>query len=775
MVGISRVTGDSKLGRATLFMAHKQKGSTPNISTPSELAGGRTESMAKNKMVPRQSFYAVGPMIARIVVVYVIVAALWILVSDQILSAMVSDHGLLMELAVVKGWVFVVVTAALLYVLLRRETSHWTAERSARSEAEAALRASEERFQSIYHSVNDAVFIHQLDTGRILDVNQRMCEIFRCTTEEARMFSVNDVSLGESPYSGTEALAWMKKAAASEPQVFTWYCRRKDKSLFWAEVRMRRAHVGNDDVIIVTVSDISTRKETETALIESTERFRQMADNIKEVFWMSSADEDKMLYVSPAYEKIWGRTCESLYAQPRSWADAIHPDDRDRVVKTDRAPRQGGGEYTETYRVVRPDGQVRWVHDQAYPVRDASGRVYRVVGIASDITEHRSLEEQFRHAQKMEALGTLAGGIAHDFNNILGAITGYAELAKWDSTLPAVQTCHDEILRACKRASDLVRQILTFSRQQEPQRKTLQLWPVVNEAAQLLRAVLPATVEFRIAQDGPAPRVSIDPSQIHQIVMNLCTNSVQAMPGKVGRLEVKVGEFWADEKFATVHPNGRVGRYACLAISDNGQGIPSAIIDRIYEPFYTTKAPGEGTGLGLAVVHGIVQDHEGVITVESRVGEGTSFHVYFPEHKTGALEDLAESDDLILGRGQCILVVDDEDMLAQMAAKALAKLGYEADAMTKPSEALDVLRATPEKYDLIITDLTMPGMSGLEFAEDVTQLRPEVPIILMTGFSTNLTETQLTKAGIKEVLLKPVTLKGLSDTIDQLLKKYSNC
>lgn len=636
----------------------------------------------------------------------------------------------------------------------------------------ADLKTSEERFQSIYHSVSDAVFIHHLDTGRILDVNQRMCEMFGCTIEEARGLSVQDLSLGLPPYSGLEAMAWLKKAAAGVPQVFTWHCRRRDDSLFWVEIRMRRARVGNDDVIIVSVNDISARREAETALNESTERFRQMAENIEEVFWMAGLAEDKILYVSPAYEKIWGRSCASLYAQRTTWVDSIHPEDRERMIKVDRCAGKDGRDYAETYRIVRPDGQIRWIHDRAFPVRDSAGRVFRVVGIAADFTEHHSLEQQFRQAQKMEALGTLAGGIAHDFNNILGAITGYAELARLDSTLPEVQSCHDEILRACKRASDLVRQILAFSRRQEQQRKSLQLWPVVNEAVQLLRAVLPLNLELQIDQDGPAPNVLIDPSQIHQIVMNLCTNSVQAMKGqtRAGRLSVKVGAFSADNKFAKIHPNGRVGRYAYLTISDNGPGIAAGIIDRIFEPFYTTKAPGEGTGLGLAVVHGIVQTHNGVVTVESSAGQGTSFHVYFPEHQTADLEAADISEAIVLGRGQRILVLDDEDMLVRMAARVLTKLGYEPEIKTDPLDALNTLQATPEKYELIITDLTMPGMSGLEFAERASQLRPEIPIMLMTGFFTDLTEEQLTKAGIKEVLLKPVTLKGLSDSIDRLLK-----
>ncbi len=669
-----------------------------------------------------------------------------------------GEHSLRFLLPLAVGIVFLVAVLFVWNAVLRRAVRRHT----------AALKASEERFQSIYHSVSDALFIHDADTGRLLDVNNRMCEMFGCTVEEALHSSSNDFSLGESPYSQVEALAWLKKAAAGESPVFTWRCCRKDRSLFWSEIRMRRARVGQDEVVVVSVSDITDRKLSEHELQDSIERFRQLAENIDEVFWMIRVEDGTLLYVSPAYEKIWGTRCTDLGAQPASWAEALHPDDRARVLSA-IATKQRRGEYAETYRIVRPDGQTRWIYDRAFPVRDASGQIYRMVGIAADITNQRTLEVQVRQAQKMEALGTLAGGIAHDFNNILGAITGYTELAKIDSTSATVQASHNEILLACKRAADLVRQILAFSRQQEQRRVPLHLWPVIEEATKLLRAALPTTIEFHQEHAPDVPVVLADPTQIHQVVMNLSTNAAHAMGGGPGRFTVKLERFEADAAFTQLHPGSRSGSYALLSVSDTGHGMERPVLDRIFDPFFTTKQPGEGTGLGLAVVHGIVQNHQGLITVLSRLGEGTVFKLYFPAHEGAVARETLAVEEVPLGRGQRVLVVDDEVPLVEMVGRILTKIGYTVETSTLPVEALANFCAAPQRYDLILTDLTMPQLTGLEFARRALAVRPQLPIILMTGFNANLTDEQLAAVGFKYVLLKPVTLKNLSQAIDRLL------
>ncbi|MFT3781186.1 MAG: PAS domain S-box protein [Nibricoccus sp.] len=512
--------------------------------------------------------------------------------------------------------------------------------------------------------------------------------------------------------------------------------------------------------------DITERKLSEEALRESEARFRQVVENIEEVFWVTTPDKAVVLYISPAYEKVWGRSTASLIESPRSWLDAIHDEDRERVRNA--AVKQAEGTYIETYRIVRPDKTIRWIEDRAFPVRNASGIVYRIVGTATDVTEHRKLEAQYRQAQKMEAIGTLAGGIAHDFNNILGAISGFAELAKIDPSQETISTSLDEILKACRRASDLVRQILAFSRQHEQKRLPIQLWRVIDEAVRLLRAALPATIQFDVQLTKEVPSVLADSTQIHQIVMNLCTNAAQAMAGKAGTLTVKLEQFDASEEFVEAHPGSRVGRYVRLEVRDTGLGMSQATVERIFEPFFTTKAPGQGSGLGLAVVHGIVQNHDGLITVYSRLGEGTAFHVYFPAYEKSGDETEIAKPDIARGKGETVLVLDDELSLAQMTGKMLQALGYRPTVETQPAKALAALQGPQRaRYDLILADLTMPQMTGLEFAAAVLKDYPETRLIVMTGYITRESQNASSALNIREILMKPLTLQSLADAVQR--------
>jgi PAS domain S-box-containing protein len=409
----------------------------------------------------------------------------------------------------------------------------------------------------------------------------------------------------------------------------------------------------------------------------------------------------------------------------------------------------------------------RWTTDeQTFAVAAAN-----LVSLLLAQTEGKKLEAQLRQAQKMEAIGTLAGGIAHDFNNILSAINGFTELAKMESVSHPVALGYlDEVAKAGTRAADLVRQILTFSRQRDQERKPLQLRHVVAEAFKLLRATIPATIQFKVSLSSATPTVLADATQIHQIVMNLATNAAHAMRDQPGWLEARLEGLEVDAALVAAHPELRPGRYARLTIGDTGHGMDRATLERIFEPFFTTKALGEGTGLGLAVVHGIVMAHDGCITVQSQPGQGTTFSLFFPALATEEAEAAAGPAAIPRGHGERILLLDDEEPLVMLGKKMLERLGYTVATETNPLLALSAFQAQPDAYDLVVTDLAMPRMAGTELARQLLLIRPTLPIILVTGYSASLTGESVQAMGIRELVLKPLSRHSLGEAVDRVLK-----
>jgi PAS domain S-box-containing protein len=386
-------------------------------------------------------------------------------------------------------------------------------------------------------------------------------------------------------------------------------------------------------------------------------------------------------------------------------------------------------------------------------------------------TERQELEEQFRQAQKLEALGTLAGGIAHDFNNILAAIISFAELAKMDN--PANRELHDnldQILKAGNRATSLVRQILWFSRQQKQTRRNLQLRSVLTEALGLIRATLPATIEIEQRVTDPLPDVFADASQLHQVIMNLCANAAHAMRGRHGQLRVELDTATLDD--SSISPNLALppGGYVRLTISDTGHGMNEATRKRIFEPFFTTKAPGEGTGLGLAVVHGIIKSHEGDITVQSTPGLGTSFTILLPAVPVIASPHAPNKHVIPTGNGERILFVDDEPDLCEAASRMIDRLGYVPVTFNSSEEAWKEIQTKPDAYDLMVSDLTMPVLTGPDLARNVLELRPQFPIIMTTGYAGDMTEEFLRELGIRELVAKPLDFHSLAHAINRALQ-----
>ena len=756
-------------------------------------------------------------------------------------------------------------------------------------------------------------------------------------------------------------------------------------------------------------------------LQSSEERFRDMAESIHEAFWLFDCKEQRVIYVNPAYEEIWGRSIEALYNRYEEWTESIYPEDLEfaeasfaRIVQT------GGGE-TREYRIVRPDGSIRWILDREFAVTDENGEVYRIAGIAEDITERKRAEEalrdselqyrttldsmadfihvvdadmrillfnatfkesnedlalktdvigrnlfetfpflrgkvrdeyhwvfenaktliteestevkgrefitetrkipilengkvvkvvtvirdmtqrkqteaelkasedkyrtlvesssdailmldknrnivscngafldlfgyehnevegksvriihpsdesfhsfgtlaypvitaagsfrtdwefkskkdriipvetvtsairapngaitgyvailrdttekeqlqkQLRQAQKMEAIGTLAGGIAHDFNNILSAIIGYAELSMMD--IPeASEAKHnlEEVRNATRRARDLVKQILSFSHQTEQEKKPVQIKPVVKEATKLLRASLPTTIEISQHISPDAGIIVADPTQIHQLMMNLCTNAAHAMEEKGGTLAISLANVDVDSATAALHIGLESRPYLKLTVSDTGDGMTSDVMERIFEPYFSTREKGEGTGMGLAVVHGIVKSHGGTITVDSKLGQGSTFNVYIPQIEK---EESPEPEliEVIPPGSERILFVDDEDTLVTLGKKILEKLGYTVTTRTSSIEALELFRAQPDGFDFVITDMTMPNMTGDRLAKELLEIRNDIPILLCTGYSERISKEKANQIGICDFVMKPLEMGNLARTIRNVL------
>ncbi len=420
----------------------------------------------------------------------------------------------------------------------------------------------------------------------------------------------------------------------------------------------------------------------------------------------------------------------------------------------------------------RKDGEKIVTLITATPIPGEKGDFPAIRSIARDITEKKRLQEQLQQAQKMEAIGTLAGGIAHDFNNILSVITGYIELS-FDDLPEGTQLRRniDQVSIAARRAKELVARILTFSRRDSHERKPLEIAAIVKEALKLLRSSLPATIDIRRDISAEPVIVLADATQIQQVVMNLCTNAAHAMREKGGVLEAKLHEIYLDESAAADYDDLRPGTYLKLSVRDTGHGIAPAIAKRIFEPYFTTKKKGEGTGMGLAVIHGIVKSHGGDITVESTPGKGTAFHVLLPVVEKTVEPRTEKQGPTPGGKREHILFVDDEKLLVEVTQKTLEKLGYRVTAKNNSPDALEAFTQNPGDFDLVLTDYTMPDMTGIQLAKKILALRPDIPVIICTGYSEAVSPEQMTETGIHSLLTKPMTKPMLARAIRKALEK----
>jgi two-component system cell cycle sensor histidine kinase/response regulator CckA len=511
------------------------------------------------------------------------------------------------------------------------------------------------------------------------------------------------------------------------------------------------------------------RVRIEHALRESEERFRELADNIQEVFWVSDPTRRQVLYVSRAFETIWGWPRSTLYATPGGWMDSVHPDDRP-VLERGVAGSQSGGEET-TYRIVRPDGRVCWIHERAATVRGPTGEIVRVVGTAEDVTARRQLEEQFRQAQKMEAIGQLAGGVAHDFNNILAAILMQADLAATAPGTPAetVELLED-IKASAERAANLTRQLLAFGRRQVMQLRVLDLNESVAALTKMLERIVGEDVPVHLSLH-PAPlHTRADAGMLDQVLLNLVVNARDAMPDG-GRLVIETQPRQLASEDAGLIPDALPGRYVTVRVTDTGCGIGPAAMPHIFEPFFTTKEQGKGTGLGLATVFGIVRQHGGWLTVESSPGRGTTFEVALRAEETAGVR--AAEHALVSRRGAgTILLVEDEAQVRTLTRFALERHGYRVVDVPHGRAALRVWEEQRDAIDLVVTDLVMPeGVSGRELSARFRADRPDLPIVFTSGYSAEIAGLDLALQEGQNFLQKPFSPGALLEIVARSLAR----
>ena len=473
-------------------------------------------------------------------------------------------------------------------------------------------------------------------------------------------------------------------------------------------------------------------------------------------------------YVNPAFERITGFSRTEIIGSPLAvQKNGENDPELTRelwdTVKQGRIWRGRLGSRTSRGKIIKEEATVS-------PIVDSSTDIVGYVCIKRDVTRQLELESMLRQAQKMEAIGTLAGGIAHDFNNILSGIYGFTEIAMFDLDHNS-QLYNNllEVVKAADRARQLIQQILTFSRQREFKSKPIHNKYIAKEVIKLIKASMPDSIVLRDNINSES-LVMGDPSQIHQVIMNLCTNAGQAMEKKGGTLTISLDDVTLDENFARGIPDAEAGDYQCLTVSDTGCGMEPEVLEHIFEPFFTTKGEGEGTGLGLSVVHGIIKKFKGFILVDSVPGQGTAFRVYLP--LTREKVEKQECPPVGKSRGsEKILFVDDEDIIVQVVKEMLSINGYRVEALTDSREALECFRRDPDSFDLVVTDLSMPHLSGPALIKEINKIRPDVPVILCTGYEGKLAEMECRDLKIARTITKPLVMNeftaGIRKTLDE--------
>lgn len=647
---------------------------------------------------------------------------------------------------------------------------------TARKKVEEALRESEAKYRELVQNANSIIF--RMDTqGNITFFNEFAQSFFGYDEDEIIGKNLIGTIVPKSDSAGRDLAEMIQDLLVHPDQ----YATNENENMrmngervwvVWTNKAIRNKD-GNIVEILCVGNDNTERKRAEEAQRESEALFNAFMKHLPALAFMKDAD-GRYLYFNEACTTFYnvapseriGKTDDDLF--PSEVAKHLRENDKE-VIRT--------GEVLDTVEKIQIGDEVQYHHISKFPVKKEDGPSL-LAGIAIDITdrvraeeENKKLEAQLQQAQKMEAIGTLAGGIAHDFNNILSAIIGYTELSMLEiSQRSSTMDNLNEIIKASHRARDMVKQILAFSRQHQQERIPIQISQIVKEALKMLRGSLPTTIEIRNHIENGIGIVEADATQIHQVLMNLSTNAAQAMGEKGGILKIDLANVNVDPAKAAHHADLRQGSYVRLTVSDTGEGMTQEVLERIFEPYFTTKEKEIGTGMGLAVVHGIVKGHGGEITVQSKPGEGSSLSVYLPRIEKEIRPEAMRTDVLSTGHER-ILFVDDEQALVDIGRRMLEKLGYKVTTRVSSVEALELFRAKPGQFDLVVTDMTMPNMTGDRLAKELMQIRADIPIVLCTGYSECISKESAKKTGIKEFIMKPLAMKELADAIRNTIDK----
>jgi PAS domain S-box-containing protein len=635
----------------------------------------------------------------------------------------------------------------------------------------AALKNAELRYRKLVEQSRDGIVI-LTDDCKVYDANQKFADMIGYTLEETSHLCVWDWDKTLP----REDVLGLASDVDDKGHHFETVHTRKDGTKYTVELSNSGTFVDGKKLIFCICRDVSDRKQNEARLHESEELLSTFIDNFKGIAYQVSAEEldvFKPRLFRGAIEEITGYRTEDFAAI--NWNSIIHPDDIIQVKQKRKMCMDfPDSESDMEYRFITRNGNIFWVKENARVVKIGNeqllhGTIFNITQQKKAEEEKLKLEERVRHSQKLEAIGTLAGGVAHDFNNILCIIMGYTDLVLKNMTSEDKSYCHlSHIQKASKRARDIIQQLLTFSRKVEIRKQPIDVGPVISETLTFLRSTLPSNINIRLNLDITDEMILADPTQIHQVIMNLCVNAAQAVQNQEGTIEVTVTSRNADLKKIEVCRDLPEGRYIKIDITDNGPGIPPEIADRIFDPYFTTRGNLDGSGMGLAVVHGIVKNHDGCISMSSKPKQGTTFTIFLPIVNYRPEKPVNSKETCPTGT-ESILFIDDEEDITVIGKMMLEERGFRVKTEINPLNALNTFKNNPQGYDCVFTDMTMPRMTGDTLFKEIRKIRSDIPVILCTGHSDYINDEEALAAGLSAFTHKPINGNELVNLIRSVI------